>query len=97
MTFSHVLIGLMEWPEMLMGLELSTMTKHSGFALSPIPAAHQWGTHAPDLQAFTKPCFEVEHLLKDTGPTQTHLTVCSQRLVRISFDLAPCIMHGLKH
>lgn len=36
---------------MLMGLELSGMTKHSGFALAPIPAAHQRGMAAPDLQA----------------------------------------------
>lgn len=51
MAFSHILIRLMEWPEMLMGLELSRMTKHSGFALLPIPAAHQRGMAAPDLQA----------------------------------------------
>lgn len=51
MTFSSILIRLMEWPEMLMGLELSMMTKQSGFALALIPAVHQWGIAAPDLRA----------------------------------------------
>lgn len=45
----------MEWPEMLMGLELSMMTKQSGFALALIPAAHQWGIAVPDLRAVGAP------------------------------------------
>lgn len=35
---------------MLMGLELSRMTKHLGFALVRIPAAHQREMAASDLQ-----------------------------------------------
>lgn len=51
MTFSHILIQLMEWLEMLMGLELSRVMKYSGFSLVPIPAAHQRGMAALDLRA----------------------------------------------
>lgn len=56
MTFRHILIQLMEWLEMLMGLELSKMMKHSGFALMSIPAAHPKGVAVSDLQAARTLC-----------------------------------------
>ena len=97
-NFSHILIRLMEWPEMLMGLELSRMTMRSGFALAPIPAAHQRGTAAPDLRAIRAPYWggTFPPRCGSSPDTSQHIPQSAARSWSDFFvDCAQHLVHGL--
>lgn len=95
MTFSHILIQLMEWLEMLMGLELSRVMKYSGFSLVPIPAAHQRGMAALDLRAIRALCwggaFPPRH---GSNPNTSHSLQPDLGLT-FFFDRAQCLVCAL--
>lgn len=94
MTFSHILIQLMEWPEMLMGLELSRVMKHSGFSPVQIPAACQRGMAALDLRAIRAPrwggAFPPRH---GANPNTSHSL--QPDLGLFFFDHAQCLVRAL--